>query len=81
MKSMKKILATLAIALMFALPTQAQVFLMDEDNERANEPNPFIPANGGWSNDQGYLPLGSGATLLIGFGAAYMLAKRNKKQD
>jgi hypothetical protein len=36
--------------------------------------------NGGsQGHDDNLLPLGSGALLLMGFGAAYALAKRNKK--
>ena len=37
--------------------------------------------NGGsQGHDDDLVPLGSGALLLMGFGAAYALAKRNKKE-
>lgn len=81
---MKKILTTLAIVMMMVLPMQAQVFVLsDEEQNRASgelSDYPFIPANGGYNNDQGYVPVGSGAALLVSFGAAYLLAKR-KRQD
>ncbi len=40
--------------------------------------NPFLPGHGE-SDDQNASPLGGGALLLIGFGAAYALKKRNEK--
>lgn len=84
MKRMKRILAALAILMMVTLPVQAQVFVLsEEDQNRASgelSDYPFIPANGGYSNDQGYVPVGGGAALLAGFGAAYLLAKRKKQE-
>lgn len=78
---MKKVVLTIAIVLVMAMGASAQVFMLDANNEReGTDPNslPFIPGHGGdW--DQGYSPLGGGAALLIGFGAAYMLAKKKKK--
>lgn len=44
---------------------------------------PFLPNHnivGNWDADQEpEAPLGGGALLLIGFGAAYAMSKRNKK--
>lgn len=37
-----------------------------------------LPGSHGETGDQG-APLGSGALLLVGFGAAYLLKARNKK--
>ena len=39
--------------------------------------NPLLPAHG--QNENQTAPLGSGALLLIGFGAAYALKKKNQK--
>ena len=45
--------------------------------------SPFLPNHGfelNWDADQEpEAPLGGGALLLIGFGAAYAMSKRNKK--
>ena len=84
MQKMKKIFAILVILLALAGPTQAQIFIVDaEENLREGEIDPawwwpFIPGHDAeW--DQGYAPVGSGAALLIGFGAAYLLANKKKK--
>ena len=76
---MKKIVSILAISLILAGSANAQVFMMDEDNGREPGDAPFIPGHGvNW--DQGYTPVGSGAALLIGFGAAYLLAKKKREE-
>lgn len=83
MKNMKKTLTTFAVVMLFAIPVRAQVFIInaEETNRADTDPSsvPFVPANGGFSNDQGYVPVGSGAALLIGFGAAYLLRKNIRK--
>lgn len=66
-----------------ASSAKAQIFIIDEcyDDPRLVYDlgdYPFIPGHDAeW--DQGYAPVGSGAALLIGFGAAYLLAKKRKK--
>lgn len=76
---MKKIFSVIAISLVMAGSANAQVFMLAEDNGRAPGGEPFIPGHGvNW--DQGYTPVGGGAALLIGFGAAYLLAKK-KRED
>ena len=40
---------------------------------------PLLPGHGLNTNQDAETPLGSGALLLVGFGAAYALSKRNKK--
>ena len=78
----KRIIAIAAVLMMLGIPAKSQVFMMDDDadNPRADvEPSeiPYIPLHGE-EFDQGYVPVGGGAALLIGFGAAYLLAKRKK---
>ena len=45
--------------------------------------SPFLPNHGmalnGDADQESEAPLGGGALLLIGFGAAYAMSKRNKK--
>ena len=84
---MKKIFAILVMLLALAGPTQAQVFMVDFDNgenirleDIDPELWPFILGHDAeW--DQGYAPVSGGTALLIGFGAAYMLAKKKKKNE
>ena len=91
---MKKIFLTIAIVLGFALSTFAHgggVFGYGDsrdgnfsDASRGEGDGTFIslPTTHGAEGDisaQEEGPLGSGALLLLGFGAAYAMAKRNKK--
>jgi hypothetical protein len=50
---------------------------------REGDDTPFLPNHGTILNadadQEPEAPLGSGALLLIGFGAAYAMSKRNKK--
>ena len=50
----------------------------DADNG-GNVSAPLLPGHGQTTNQNAETPLGSGALLLIGFGAAYALSKRSKK--
>ena len=89
---MKKLALTFAIVLGISLSSFAQedgggLFKygeVSEDNswfgyrEGDGPLGPGLPGFGE-SDDQG-APLGSGALLLIGFGAAYALKKRNSKR-
>lgn len=54
-------------------------YALDQNNEfqRNSLLMPGLPIHG--ENDNMDAPLGGGAFLLIGFGAAYALKKRNKK--
>ena len=78
----KRIIAIAAVLMMLGVPAKSQVFMMGEDgdNPRAEVDGteiPYIPIHGE-EYDQGYAPVGGGAALLIGFGAAYLLSKRKK---
>ena len=90
---MKKTLLTIAIVLGMTLGAMAQkqgggLFGMgeqrgymteQEDSYRTGAGLLSLPGYHGDSNDQpGDAPLGTGALLLIGFGAAYALKKRQK---
>ena len=63
--------------------TSEQYFNHDR---QADEGCPLLPNHGGWFNwdadqtpEEEEVPLGGGALLLIGFGAAYAMSRRNKK--
>lgn len=83
---MKKIIISLAILFAFAGQAQAQVFILDQENMRNYIDEfgmyPFVPGHD-VDYDQGYayVPTGSGAALLIGFGAAYLMAKKRKSKN
>ncbi len=90
---MKKTVLTIAVVLGMALGASAQYFgdngqsnggglfgrgeTRDADNG-GNTAAPLLPGHG-LNTNQDAAPLGSGALLLIGFGAAYALSKRSKK--
>ena len=86
---MKKLALTFAIVLGMAMTTFAQgggIFGMGETrgesySTRADGDGPMIalPGQHGLDGDQGATPVGSGLAVLIGFGAAYALKKRNEK--
>ena len=90
---MKKIVLTIAIVLGMAFGASAQYFgdngqpnggglfgrgeTRDADNGDGVSA-PLLPGHG-LNTNQDAAPLGSGALLLIGFGAAYALSKNSKK--
>ena len=90
---MKKLALTIAIFLGISLSTYAQGGLFQygevsdessvpswyslDQNQKARTNMPMLPDHGQGTNQNA--PLGSGAILLIGFGAAYALKKRNAK--
>ena len=89
---MKKLALTIAILLGITLGASAQNRgLFDRGPQRETYDYDYygnynnrdgmigfsLPNSHGETNDQG-APIGSGALLLIGFGAAYALKKRNK---
>ena len=91
---MKKLVLTIAVVLGMTLGASAQYFANNDAQPnqgglfgRGNTPQyedesglstPLLPHHGQEGN-QNALPLGSGALLLIGFGAAYAASKRRKK--
>ena len=82
---MKKLIMTIAIATMMAVPATAQVFLDDEDlNNRAGSsevPGAIIPEQDvTYDQFQPYVPVGEGILLLAGLAGAYLVGKR-KKED
>lgn len=89
---MKKIALTLAIVLGMTFAASAQyfgdngqpqgggLFGRGETRDGGNASSvstPLLPGHGLNTNQDA--PLGSGAILLIGFGAAYAMSKRSKK--
>ena len=87
--TMKKTIITLAIIFGLGLGVYAQGGLFgygavsDEEyygygaNDRNSGGMPLLPGHG--QNENQPAPIGSGALLLIGFGAAYAMKKRNKE--
>lgn len=86
---MKKTLLTIAIVLGISLCSFAQGGLFgygtvsDEQYYNAGTRDPqtglILPQSHGADTDQTGVPVGSGALLLIGFGAAYALKQRKNK--
>ena len=93
---MKKLFLTAAILLGLAIGSSAQGFQhnggilqrcpISDEQTRGDDVGLFLPGHNfttNWdSNEQGYdeSPLGSGALLLVGFGAAYALSRRKKEE-
>ena len=92
---MKKLVLTIAVVLGMTLGASAQYFANNDAQPnqggglfgRGNTPQyegegglstPLLPLHGQEGN-QDATPLGSGALLLIGFGAAYAASKRRKE--
>ena len=82
---MKKLVLAIAIVLGMGIGAYAQggLFKYGQEAEQTRgdgmmRGNPFPPGHGE-STNQNASPLGGGALLLIGFGAAYALKKRNEK--
>ena len=89
---MKKLVLTVAIVLGMTFGASAQFFGDNEpqqkggglfgygqtrDGEQSGSATPLLPSHGQTENQDA--PLGSGALLLIGFGAAYAASKRRKE--
>lgn len=89
---MKKLVLTIAVVLGMTLGASAQYFSDNGQAQggglfsRGATPNyaggdeqqmPLLPAHG-QNGNQDAAPLGSGALLLIGFGAAYAMSKKKK---
>ena len=92
---MKKLVLTIAIVLGMTIGASAQyfgdngqpngggLFCRGEIRDGAagvdETHTPFLPVHGSDQNGDAETPLGGGALLLVGFGAAYALAKKNRK--
>ena len=82
---MKKLIMTIAIATLMAVPAMAQIFLDDEDlNNRAGSsevPGAIIPEQDvTYDQFQPYVPVGEGILLLAGLAGAYLVGKRRKEE-
>lgn len=76
---MKKAFVILSLVLGLCAGGYAQLFNRNGEalNNREGDPaTPGVPIHGQTGNQNA--PLGSGALLLIGFGAAYALSKKKK---
>ena len=83
---MKKLALTIGIVLTMGLCASAQSLLQREDNDGGgfrDDPGltiPTIPNYGQTGDADGQEgPLGSGIAVLLGLGAAYMVAKKRKE--
>ena len=78
----KKIISLLAIIMLLVGNATAQIFCIDDetiDRSGTLDPSGMIIPDLGSTNDQYYTSLGGSTAILIGFGAAYLLAKKRKK--
>ena len=81
---MKKLLLTLAVVFTLSFGAVAQnagggLFQRGDTEMTTRElGSPALPAHGQTTNQPAAAPIGSGALLLIGFGAAYAMSKRKK---
>lgn len=79
---MKKLALTLAIVLGLGMTSFAQSGLFGRgasDNSKELT-MPSLPGHGSTNNESASeLPLGTGAMMLIGLGAAYAMTKKSKK--
>ena len=83
---MKKLIMTIAIATMLAVPAMAQVFLDDEtstNNRELRGENDFgvMVASQDVDYDQWkFAPVGEGLLVLAGLAGAYLIGKRRKEE-
>ena len=79
---MKKLVLTLAIVLCLGMASFAQsgLFGRGAADREDGLTMPSLPGHGSTNNESASeLPLGTGALMLIGLGAAYAMTKKNKK--
>lgn len=77
---MKKIVLTIAVVLGLGMASFAQengLFNRGEESGMKEITMPTLPGHGATTNQNA--PVGSGALLLIGLGAAYAMTKKSKK--
>lgn len=80
MKKKRNILLAAMLLLAMAMPSRAQIFIMDEDMNFRPSDDPAVLANPQFaSGTDYYLPLGDGLMLLTALGGAYLLNKKRKK--
>ena len=82
---MKKLIMTIAIATMLAVPAMAQVFLDDEattSNRELRDGEYFgvmVPSENVDYDQWKYAPVGEGLLVLAGLAGAYLIGKRRKE--
>lgn len=84
---MKKVFGIIAITLMMALPSQAQIFYTQEDLdtlriEQWEDAGLIVPIHlQDFDQSELYLPIGDGAFVLAALGGAYLLGRKRKKEE
>ena len=81
---MKKLFLTFAIVLAVGTSAFAQRSLLGKSDRESEEPRgevttPALISHGNQTNGDASTPLGSGVAVLLGLGAAYMVAKKRKE--
>lgn len=75
----KKSIAAIVLLLVMSLPMNAQVFMMDGDENYREPEDPAVfinlPSDYGLGTDW-YAPVGNGVLLLTALGGAYLIGKR-----
>ena len=83
-RNIKKTLILMAAALLLSMPLRSQVFLTQEDLDKARcenweEVGLIIPIHEqDFDQAEEYLPLGSGIAMLAALGGVYLLGKKKK---
>ena len=92
---MKKLIAITAILLGLSMTTFAQgglfhrgasaesetaEYSLSKGGFRTDTPIPMLPSHNGSNESQPATPVGSGIAVLMGLGAAYMVAKKRREE-
>lgn len=83
MKRIKHIFLTAVLLLAMVVPSQAQIFIMDEDaNLRPTNDGEAVLSNPQFGQGYDYYaPLGEGLMLLTVLGGAYLIGKTKMKEN
>lgn len=86
MKKKKRIIMAAMLLLAMAVPSQAQVFIMEEDEgpDRnvlgANGTLNNVIVHGSLNDQSNYTPIGSGLLVMTALGGLYLMNKRTNEK-